>query len=1270
MRSILNEGAANIPQTNRKRLQQQTAGFGELTSAYYTEFMETSDVFSRKNEEDYYNLDELRAKASELASERPDILQTIKGESALSDDDFIRNDPIGVINSINPAAMNDITETAQEKLKSHIETTRQHTETISQRYQEGGGSWVGELGAGVLAYSGTGEGLAQIALGAGLSGLVGNVAKSGALTAGRIGQRAFRVGTAEGAISFGLEVPLATSEYKRDMELGLDPEYARNNYLMRLLAAPTFGFGVSGIISYGVDKVRFRGGTTAILSEGAKQQIYKAFEITGGKVGALEAVTNINRDKGKLKTDSGKAARWADEIERNGNIKIAAKDLSDSQKSNIRLVDGEGLEIGDGGSVIKRGDQVIIGKNEDEVAILSKADRDKHNIKPNSQVLFHGSLREWDSDSVSGSGGLYATPEAAEVNTSGYGGLRRQYGNIIPQAKPTLYKVEVDNAKWISDTEALPDNVKTKIRELQDELDSAHTAIDRDADMTAAGNLQSLFDTIIYRYGENSPKARAKIAEVLEDLDFTGIKAGDEYTIFSKGSVREIAETKQGKILYNKPAQVMESKGYKTMRITQETIEDNLISEEDLKKLRHNAEFAESTNERGEVVETLYFNEDVAAKTIDDDLLEEFTDNNLFAIHSDDMTALKRRYAQLLAEKFPNVDKAEINRRVNEIDKAKLHSKGGVETYNLANASDVWLVALTHPEELFGNGDFINQIGMRLDGNEITTITIDDDGLAFMGSRDGGRLVREKLTDLFNKANDEGLMEGGFITNKNNSNTIGKIIILDTNDKLPEAGNATDITRLANEYSNGNAVLFDSGKEGNSLFIKKDELAGVIGLENIAKIAIAGKVKDDIALFGQAPRLTIAKALMDTFDRFGDLKGIKKKINREKLIRDVIDLDDDIDFMNRVGINNYTKIIKALDMNADNELTYGRIQYYTRAIYRDAKGNAKTQKALKRENENFINALLYKAEQNGGKLVMNADDVKFYRLAASELDYNEGIIRAGKNLSNVVDRSKFYNYTSPRAKAFITALYKGDFDNFDKEMLDKLSKIKDDAELQTYMLNNIERAPFDYDEGKIVVGNKLFNIVKDDSDDFVGVEKTDTKMYKGKPMEAIPILENLEIGSGGSVHMNVLYGGATHDMRMVGYTIKKASDGKYVLKKNDEVLGKYNTEGDAKAGVLKNKYGSINKHDRANAEYLFDGGNTLAHIDFRTNKRYIEDRVGDTINLYDESDNLLKRFENTEEGKNAVIDYLNIRNLVADDVKNKKKLVDDMNACLLKVGGK
>ena len=104
------------------------------------------------------------------------------------------------------------------------------------------------------------------------------------------------------------------------------------------------------------------------------------------------------------------------------------------------------------------------------------------------------------------------------------------------------------------------------------------------------------------------------------------------------------------------------------------------------------------------------------------------------------LISIKARFRVLLKEKFPKVDDAEIERRVNEIDKARVKQEGGVITYNLANASDVWLINLTHPEELYGNGAYINQIGMKLDDGILTTINIDDDGITFMGSKDGGTL--------------------------------------------------------------------------------------------------------------------------------------------------------------------------------------------------------------------------------------------------------------------------------------------------------------------------------------------------------------------------------------------------------------------------------------------------------------------------------------------------------------------------------------------------
>ena len=528
------------------------------------------------------------------------------------------------------------------------------------------------------------------------------------------------------------------------------------------------------------------------------------------------------------------------------------------------------------------------------------------------------------------------------------------------------------------------------------------------------------------------------------------------------------------------------------------------------------------------------------------------------------------------------------------------------------------------------------------------------------------RLVREKLTELFHESNEDGLLEHSFIHNKKPGDAISKIVVLSDIDESPREYNRVDIDRLAAEYSNSRPVLFDSGKDGNVLFIKGYDLVNRIGIENIAKIAIANKIRADITMNGIAPKLVISKALLETFTTFGEMKGLKKKINREKVIREVIDLDDDIDFMGRVGIKNYTKIINALDLTAENEGVYSKIQYYTRAIYKDADGKKKSAKQLKREIENFISALLYKADENKGTLVMNESDVKFYRLAASEIDYDVGIILAAKNLIKIADRNNVKNYNAVRAKAFITALYQSDFDNFDKDILEKLSQITNDTDLQNYMYHNIEKAPFDYDEGKIVVGNKLFNILENDDGKFKGVEKTEAAMYKGKPLESIPILEDLQITSGGNVKMNVLYGGGNYSMDLIPYNVKKVGL-KWVVKKYDDIIGEYNSDGAALSAVIRDKYGEVYKHNREFALPLNE--NMYAHTDMRTNEKYYEQRIGETINLTDDNGKLLARFENNESGQEGVIDYLNSRNLIADDVDNNKKLQDDFNACMLKVGG-
>ena len=1327
MDSILNNGAGLLPQTNRKRLQQKTAGWTDMVSAQHRELRETSDVFTRQDEEDFYDKQELRLKAKQLAQDRPDILQVIKGDSQLSDDEFINSDPIAVINSIRPEVMDEMKEVAKDKLKTHIESARQNTQMISEQYREGGGGFWGELGAGLIAYSGTAEGVSQLVLGAGLSGVASSATRTGAITASRIGKRALKVGGIEAGISAGLEIPLAISEYSRDMELGLDPDYAKTNLALRLLAAPTFGFGAGGGISYLVDKVRFRGGTQAILSDAGKRQIYRGFEITQGRIAALEALNGIGENK--IKTE-GKAAEWAKEIERKGTITIKGDDLSESQKGNILIKGDEKIKIGGGGVTektdiedpdtseakpmefsdkdgnsfyldVKKDDHIIVGQEGDaDIFILSAKDREKHNIKKGTLVLFHGSVRPWDPDNLdfykymgSGEGnrndysGLYASPsdKAAETYTTGYRGFKKEFGRNIPPLRPRLYKIEVDDGKFLTDTDALPNNVRNEARVIQDEFDKtlelSDAALAGKFELDTSFTFQELYRSILARYVQDPKGARLKeimkrLSNFLDSKGYVGIKKvyedakyPVEYVLFNSKHIKEISDAKRGKILYQRPVTSLGGAyDYKTLFISKS--DDLGISEGEKNALRKQATKIEKLNLRGEEGELLWFRKD---NDLIDPELEKMTQaDDLWVIKKEELDRLKRRYAAVLKEKFPNMPDDFRNKKVNEIDIAVIENDKGELSLNARNISADWMVNITHPEELFGNAAYVNQIGSVLGRNvdggytgDEMKINIDDDGMDLLWLKSDNSAVHEKITDILEQHDlgDFFLLERG----NNSNNKISRIVILNATQYVdPISNKKADIKKAADEYINEGFTIFESrNQDGDTLFIRDDFFVETFGEENLLRIAIANEVKHHIQLFGEAPRLTVSKALLNTLGRFGEFKSLNKKINVEKVIRNVIDLDDDIDFINRVGIKNYKALVNALSDNPANEGVYANIQYYTRVIYKNDDGSKKTEKMLKSEAKNFIDALLYKAELNGGKLVMNANDVKYYRLAATGVDNVIDINQAAKNFLWMTDKK--YRFDEPKTRAFVAALYRDDINGLDKDLIKDLADAETDSQVINALYESYEKIPFDYDEGKIVVGDKLFTIEKDVDDNFVGVELSEATMYKGKPLESIPIIKNTEFSKNGEMFINVLYGGTESKMKLRGYTAKKESSGKWVVKKDDVEIGKFNSEDGAKVAVLKDKYGKLKKYSEEPSDL---GTGEFLHTDPRTNQIYTEQRIGDTINLLDEDENLLKRFENNASGQKQIKDYLNSRFIIADDVENSKKMQDDLNACLLKIGGK
>ena len=493
------------------------------------------------------------------------------------------------------------------------------------------------------------------------------------------------------------------------MELGLDPNYAKTNLALRLLAAPTFGFGAGGGISYLVDKVRFRGGTQAILSDAGKRQIYRGFEITQGRIAALEALNGIGENK--IKTE-GKAADWAKEIERKGTITIKGDDLSESQIGNILIKGEEKIKIGSGGVTektdivdpdtseakpmefkdkegnvfyldVKKDDHIIVGQEGDaDIFILSAKDREKHNIKKGTLVLFHGSVRPWDPDDLdfhkymgSGEGnrndygGLYASPseQAAETYTTGYRGFKKEFGRNIPPLRPRLYKIEVDDGKFLTDTDALPNNVRNEARAIQDEfdkkLDLTEAALAGKFELDTSFTFQELYRSIIARYVQDPNGARLKeimkrISDFLDSKGYVGIKKvyedakyPVEYVLFNSKHIKEISDAKRGKIVYQRPVTALEGGyEYKTLFITES--DDLGISASERNELRREAVKIEKLNLRGEVGELLWFKKD--KDFVDPDLEEMAEANNLWVIQKDELDRLKRRYAAVLKEKFPH----------------------------------------------------------------------------------------------------------------------------------------------------------------------------------------------------------------------------------------------------------------------------------------------------------------------------------------------------------------------------------------------------------------------------------------------------------------------------------------------------------------------------------------------------------------------------------------------------------------------------------------
>ena len=1326
MDSLL-QNAKNLPQVNRKRLLQQTSDFTELVGAYHSEFSETSDFITRKDESDFYDIKELRLKAKELAGERPDILSVVKGDSQLSDDEFINGDPIAVINSINPAVMNDMKEVAKDKLKTHIESARQNTQKISQQYQEGGGGFLGELGAGLLAYSGTAEGAAQLGLGFGLSGVVSSATRTGAITASRIGSRALQVGGTEAAISAALEIPLAVSEYNRDMELGLDPEYARNNFYLRLLAAPTFGFGVGGGISYLVDKVRFRGGTQAILSEAGKQQIFRGFEITQGRIGALEAINDIGGNK--IKT-SGKAAEWAKQIEDTGTITIIGSDLSDAQKSKINIVGDEKILVGKGipektnikdpdtserkdvefknkndksfTRRMKDDDHLIVGQEGDRDSfILSAKEREKYNIHKDSLVLFHGSVRPWDPNdldfySYAGTGegnkmdyaaGLFASPSrgAAETYTTGFRGFKKEFGRNIPPAQPRIYKIEVENPKWLDDNEILPNDLMTDIKAIQDrfdrELELSKAALDGEFNLYEALTFQKIFTNILSRYvhdgkGKNLKNMMERLSEMLEKKGYTGIKRvwtdNDvkypvEYVLFNKKHIREITDAKRAEVIYRKPLTTEKSEDGFSVLVGK----NNVFNHFELEEIKKRAVSTKQENVRGEMQTRYHFNSEDDLLGLDDvyknKIINSAEIDEVSVITKDDLTNIKKQMKRLL-ENRKGLSKQNISARVNAIDNAIIKEGEGYLHLDMDKADLHWNVVLTHPEAIYGiNGDallnslqqFQGEAWAKLDGKALTE---DDLGLRFM-STDTGKAIPNVIDEIMEVNSSLYHVENG------KKKHISKIYLLPEGiiqkEAIEEAAKDIqgyrDTAEINKSLGVQDAILYEGKPDGAEVFISREALAKWLGPKAGKKIEIAEAIRQDRERWGKAPRLVVAKEMV----KENPISDIEKYYEAPDsgVAPAVIDISNEAYFAKRITYNSYKELVETLGDTADDERVYKQIQYYSHKIYKTDKGKNKSNKRINDEAHNFINGLIKRADGNGGKLVIDEKNVKYYRLAATQLADPTEIHNAAKNFITLTNKVESFNFNDIRGIAFASALYKGDFESFDKGVIKALSKATDDIAIMKVINNHIEKMPYDLKDSKVVVGDKLFNILKD-GDNFKGLKETSALVFEGKPIDAIPILKNVVVKGKGVVELNFLYGGKTDKMVLKDYTIKKNNTGEWVLKNDDVEINRYRDKDKAVAEMLKHRYGKLKELDAP--ENL--GSGVRQYTDIAGNV-YKEIERGDTLVLADNADKIIKRYENTDDGKKELRDYLSSRYITASDLDKNKKIINDIQGCVLRFKG-
>ena len=1332
MESILDNGAKFLPQTNRKRLHQKTAGFTDMVSAYHREFSETSDIFTRKDEEDFYDKQELRLKANELAQSRPDILQVIKGDLELSDTDFINSDPIAVINSIRPEVMDEIKEAAKEKLKTHIESARQNTQMISEQYREGDGSLWGEVGAGFLAYAGTGEGIAQLILGAGLSSAVGSTTRAGAITAGNIGRRAARVGAAEGIISLGLEIPLAASEYNRDIGLGLDQDYARTNMYLRLIAAPAFGAGAGAGISYLVDKIRFRGGTKAILSESGKEQIFRAFEITEGRIGAIEAINNISGKK--IKTD-GKAADWADQIERTGTITLTGKDFnSPAQRANIVLEDGEKIVVGEGGTAEKVGvketdtserkpekinpkfddsqvvgvkddDHIIVGQEPEDVVVLSKQERDKHNINKDSLVLFHGSVRPWDVNEIdmykfigTGEGttrqfqGLYASPskEAAETYTTGFRWFKKTYGRILPPLRPRLYKIEVDKPDWIGSNEPLPLNAVRKLEDLQERMDKLFTP-NGNISLITGLRLEDLFNSITHRYGgkeigkkisklENEEAVRQVLLQVSKDLEsigFTGIrvkdirnKGGNEYILFNKKHIREITDAKRGKIIYRRPAEVITDKNVVSIRIGKE---GSGLTEAEIAEIKSKAITSKKENVRGEMETKYYFEEDV---DLPPKVKEIVDDNEVYVVKvsKNDLSRLKKQYEKLLIDRLGNGDDAKqtIAARVRAIDNAIIKEDTASVEIDTGKVGVHWQAMLTHPEMLFGkNGnDFLNIMGMTGDVIESNFMAEDALGLSFIRN-EAGESAAEKIDDIANIKSDGVMVFAGA-----DKKRIAGIYVVDDNTPLPKTKEEavameSEILQKGNQKvdSNSEGTLEESiiyiSEDGNGaiVFVNNKGINDWLGAENAVKLQISMFIKNNREQWGNAPMLSVAKVLSREYTKLSSVKEFYKR-HAPGTANEVIDLANEADFMRAITTYSYKELVDALGNDAASEKVYNRIQYYVRKTYKNDKGKNKSNKKLNDEAHKFVNALIRKADMNKGNLVINENEVKYFRLAATQIDDIVKIQAAAENMIKLVNMADRVAFNDVKGKAFTAALYKGDFSSFDKKLLNDLASVREEKDILKVINNHLEKVPYDLESGKIVVGDKLFTIVKE-GDNFSSVKETAGKVIEGKPLESTPILTKVDVKGKGVVEVNFLYAGKTDKMVLRDYTIKKDSNNQWVLRKNGYELNRYNDKDVAIAEMLKDKYNKLK--ELPEPDDLENG--IRQYNDPISGNVYKESVRGDTLILTDKNDVVLKRFENNDNGRQALKSYMGSKHIIASDVDNNKKFISDIEACVVKFKG-